>query len=335
MPIAPGTKIGTYEIQAPLGGRVLGSDEQKRRHMSSVTRITVLAILLVLPAHLVGQSDDQVPRLPWGAPDLQGIWLYWASTPLERPEEFGDRAVVTPEEAAAYVAGQHERVQGEISGDWNPLAGFLNGRTSLLIDPPNGRLPARTEAGQSRADTIGLPPDLRPADGPEDRDRWERCIMGHTVPFFPYPFDERMQILQTQDHVAIQAEEGGLRLIPVTEQARLPESIRQWAGSSRGHWEGDTLVVETTNFNGKWSFHGAGPNMRLVERFARTAVGTLDYEFTVHDPESFASAWTVAFPFTRDPGPIYEYACHEGNYSLPLILSGARAQERAEQAKSR
>ncbi len=144
-----------------------------------------------------------------------------------------------------------------------------------------------------------------------------------------------MQIVQTPDHVAMQDEEGELRLIPVTEQARLPESIRQWAGSSRGHWEDDTLVVETTNFNGKWSFYGAGPNMRLIERLTRTVGGTLDYEFTVHDQESFASAWTVAFPFTRDPGPIYEYACHEGNYSMRLILSGARAQERAEQAKPR
>ena len=297
----------------------------------------MLAILLVLPAHLVGQSDDEVPRLPWGTPDLQGIWLYWAATPLERPEEFEDQAVVTPEEAAAYVAGQHEIFQGANSGDWDALTGFLNGRTSLLIDPPNGRLPSRTAAGQRQWDTLGLLnlDRIPKADGPEDLGPWERCIMGRSVPFFPRPWQQRMQIVQTPDHVAMQDEEGELRLIPVTEQARLPESIRQWAGSSRGHWEGDNLVVETTNFNGKWSFYGAGPNMRLVERFTRTAGGTLDYEFTVHDPESFASAWTGAFPFTQDPGPIYEMACHEGNRSMSLILSGARAQERAEQAKSR
>jgi len=144
-----------------------------------------------------------------------------------------------------------------------------------------------------------------------------------------------MQIVQTPDYVAMQDEEGELRLIPVTERAPLPESIAQWAGSSRGHWRGDTLVVETTNFNGKWSFQGAGPNMRLVERFTRTADGTLDYEFTVDDPEAFASAWTGAFLFTQDPGPIYELACHEGNRSMSLTLSGARAQERAEQAESR
>ena len=312
-----------------------GSDKAKRGHMSAITRGTVLAILLVLPTDLVGQADDQVPRLPWGASDLQGVWLYWTATPLERPLELGEKAVVTPEEAAAFVAQQHELVQGEISGDWNPLVGFLNGRTSLLIDPPGGRLPARTEAGQHRADTLGLLPEFRSADRPEDRDRWERCIMGHSVPFSPTPWDQRIQILQTQDHVAIQDEEGELRLIPVTEPARLPESIGQWAGSSRGHWEGDTLVVETTNFNGKWSFHGAGPRMQLVERFTRTAGGTLDYEFTVHDPESFASVWTGRFPFTHDPGPIYEMACHEGNRSMPLILNGARTLERADQDRSR
>ena len=273
--------------------------------------------------------------MPWGAPDLQGVWLYWTATPLQRPEEFDGKAVVTPEQAAAYVARQHEIVQGAISGDWEALTGFLNGRTSLLIDPPSGRLPARTEAGQDRADTLGRPPHLRSADGPEDRERWERCIMGRSVPFVPGPWDKRMQIVQTPDHVAMQDEEGELRLIPVTAQARLPESIRQWAGSSRGHWQSDTLVVETTNFNGKWSLEGAGPNMRLVERFTRTADGTLDYEYTVHDLESFASAWTVAFPFTQDRGPIYEMACHEGNRSMPLILNGARAQERADQNRSR
>ena len=167
MPIAPGSTIGPYEIQAPLGeGGVLGLDGTKRRHMSSTTRVTVLAILLVLPAQLIGQSDDEVPRLPWGSPDLQGIWLYGTSTSLERPEEFGDKAVVTAEEAADFVARRQD--EGVTSGDWDLYTGLLNGRTSLLIDPPNGRLPSRTAAGQRRWDTIGLPnPDrVRKADGP-------------------------------------------------------------------------------------------------------------------------------------------------------------------------
>jgi len=281
------------------------------------------------------QAQSVIPRLSWGAPDLQGIWLYWTATPLERPEEFGDKAVVTPEEAASYRTRQQSRpeesVKESLNGDWSLfLVSFLNGRTSLLIDPPNGRLPARTKVAQHRADTLGQSYDTssRAADGPEDRESWERCILGRSVPFLPAAFEQHLQILQTRDHLAIQHEEGELRLIPLTEHARLPESIRQWAGSSRGHWEGDTLVVETTNFNGKWSFHGSGSQMRLVERFTRTAAATLDYEFTIHDEESFAGTWTVKFPLTRDPGPIYEYACHAGNYSMPLILSGARALER-------
>jgi hypothetical protein len=299
---------------------------------TGVSIILAVVVCVGLPSELRSQSGS--PRLAWGAPDLEGIWLYWTETPLERPEEFGDKAVVTREEAAAYLARQDERLQAErrLSGDWNERfvgrPGLLDGgRTSLIIDPPNGRLPARTEAGQYRADTVGRANTLRSADGPEDRDVRERCIMGPSVPLLPQPFDQRVLILQTPHHVVIKDEEGDLRIIPVTEQAPLPDSIRQWAGSSRGHWEGDTLVVETTNFNGKWSFHGAGPQMRLVERLTRTAADTLDYEFTVHDEESFASPWTGEFPLTRDPGPIYEYACHEGNQSMSVILSGARAQE--------
>ena len=140
--------------------------------------------------------------------------------------------------------------------------------------------------------------------------------------------------MQTADALVILDEQGDMRLISLTAQPRLPESIRQWAGSSQGYWEDDTLVVETTNFNGKWSLRGGGPNLNLVERFTVTDSRTLDYEYTVHDPESFVGTWTVAFPFTSDPGPIYEYACHEGNRSMPLILNGARVQER-EAAASR
>ena len=143
------------------------------------------------------------------------------------------------------------------------------------------------------------------------------------------------EIVQTADALVIQDEEGELRLIPLTDQRRLPGSIRQWAGSSHGYWEGATLVVETTNFNEKWSFQGSGASMYLIERFTRTETGTLEYEYTVDDPESFVRPWTVAFPFTSDPGPVYEYACHEGNYSIPLMLSGARAQEREAETTAR
>ncbi len=278
-------------------------------------------------------AQESLPRTPWGAPDLQGVWLYWTATPLERPEEFDDKAVVTAEEAADFVARRQD--EGVTSGDWDSYTGLLNGRTSLLTDPPNGKLPARTEAGQQRAETIASRSARQFARGPEDRNQRERCLMGPSVPFHPHPWDQLIQIVQTADDLVILDEQGDLRLIQLTEQPRLPESIRQWAGSSQGHWEDDTLVVETTNFNGKWSLRGGGPNLYLVERFTVTDTGTLEYEYTVHDPESFVRPWTVAFPFTRDPGPVYEYGCHEGNYSMPLILNGARAQERADQDSSR
>ena len=293
--------------------------------------VTIVGLLLMLPSATAAQPDDAsaVPRLPWGTPDLQGIWFYQTQTPLERPEAFADRAVLSPEEAAAYVAEQHAaRESNQTRGDWLILTGLTGRRTSRIVDPPNGRLPARTTAGQRRAETIGSPPNDRSADGPEDRERWERCIMGRSVPFRGLPFEQRVQIFQTPDYVALKDEFGELRLVPLVAQAPLPESIRQWDGRSRGRWDDDTLVIETTNFNGKWSLEGTGRNMRLVERFSRNVAGTMEYEYTVHDPESFASPWTVTFHFTLDPGPIYEVACHEGNRSMPLILRGARTEER-------
>ena len=248
-------------------------------------------------------------------PDLQGIWLRQSSTPLEREAAVADKAVLTPAEAAAYLAQRHAAINRylalDLNADWPSLAGLTDPRTSLLVSPANGRLPARTPAGQRRAETLGRSLRARGAEGPEDREYFERCVMGRSVPFIAPSWDERLQIFQTPDHVALHDETGELRLVPLTRRAPLPRSVRQWAGDSRGRWEGDTLVMETSHFNGKWTFHGAGPNMRLVERFTRVSADPLDYEFTVHDSESFVGPWTVAFPFTLDPGPIYEAACHE------------------------
>ena len=210
--------------------------------MSSITRLTMVAILLVLPAHVVGQPDDEVPRLPWGAPDLQGIWLYGTSTPLERPGEFGDKAVVTAEEVADFVARRQD--EGVTSGDWDLYAGLVNGRTSLLIDLPNGRLPSRTAAGQRQWDTLGLfNRDRVPkADGPEDLDPWERCIMGKSIPFFPRPWEQRMQIVQTPDHVAMQDEEGELRLIPGHRTGASPRVDYEVGWEVRADTGGATLL---------------------------------------------------------------------------------------------
>lgn len=291
----------------------------------------LLAILLSLaclvPTQLIAQ--ELPPRLTWGDPDLQGIWFYHTLTPLERPEVFATTDVLTPDAEAEYVKQQHTNLENaELRGDWGARAVLTDSRTAQIIDPVNGRVPPRTPAAQRRAETIGSSPSSRTADGPEDRESLERCIMGRSVPFLARSFEQRVQIFQTRHYVALKDEFGELRLVPLDGRERLPESIRQWGGRSRGQWDGDTLVVETTNFNGQWSLRGSGSHMRLVERFVWSAPGTLDYEFTVDDPQSFESAWTATFPFVRDPGPLHDYACHEGNRSMPLILGGARAEER-------
>ncbi len=292
------------------------------------------ALLLAAPAPApaLAQATD-LPLTPWGAPDLSGYWEYRSTTPLERPEALAGKDVLTPTEEVEYLAGRHAAIRRErdlqLNADWWQPAGLTDGRTSLIVDPPDGRLPARTPAGRQRARTLGLALRLRSADGPEDRERYERCIMGRTVPLLAVSPSRLAQIFQTPDYVAILHEQNSdLRIVPLDGRRQLPARIRQWQGSSRGRWEGDTLVVETAGFNGEWTIQGTGPNARYVERFRLAAADALHYEFTVDDPASFTGPWTVMFPITRAAGPVFENACHEGNYSMPLILSGARARER-------
>ena len=299
-------------------------------------RVCLAAICLLLPAASVAQTVD-LPRTPWGVPDLSGYWEYRTTTPLQRPEALAGKAVLTPEELAAYLPERLAAIGRErdlqLNADWWEPGGLTDGRTSLIIDPPDGRLPTRTEAARERARTLGIALRRRSADGPEDRERYERCIMGRTVPLMAVAPNRIAQIFQTPDHIVILHEQNwDVRVIRLGDGPRLAEPIRQWQGHSRGHWEGDTLVVETANFNGQWTLSGAGPNMQLVERFTVRDTGTLDFEVTVDDTESFAGPWTVTFPITRAIGPLFENACHEGTYSMPLILNGARAQERTEAA---
>ena len=293
----------------------------------------LVSIGLLIPGVATAQTGD-VPRTVRGVPDLSGYWEYRTTTPLQRPDALAGKAVLTPEEAAAYLPARHAAIgrerDAQLNADWWEPGGLTDNRTSLITDPPDGRLPARTEAAGRRVRTLAGGFRQRVADGPEDRERYERCIMGRTVPLLAQSPPKLAQIFQTSDHVAILHEQNSdLRLIPLDGGPRLADPIRHWQGQSRGHWEGDTLVVETANFNGKWTLSGASANMRVVERFTVTAAGTLDYQFTVDDPESFAGPWTVTFPITPATGPLYENACHEGNHSMPLILNGARAQERA------
>ncbi len=292
-------------------------------------RLGVLGLLLTVPAAMVAQSDSAVPRLPWGDPDLQGVFLYQTLTPLERPERFAESEVLSPDEAAEYEKERHAAAGGHrVGGDWIAKPLLTGDRTAQIIDPADGRIPPRTPAAQLRAKTIGSAPSDRPADGPEDRERLERCMMGRSVPLLARTFEQRVQIYQTADYVVLHDELGEVRVVPLDGRQRLPDSLRQWGGQSLGHWDDDTLVIETTHLNKEWSLFGSGRNMRLTERISWRTPEALDYAFTVDDPESFATAWTAVFPLVRDPGPVYEFACHEGNKSMPLILRGARFEER-------
>jgi hypothetical protein len=299
-------------------------------HAAALTACLVWTCLLV-PTALVAQAAE-LPRTAWGTPDLSGYWEYRTTTPLQRPAEFADKPRLTAEELAAYLPVRLAAIGRErdlqLNADWWEPGGLTDGRTSLITDPPDGRLPQRTEAAMERARTLGLASRLRPADGPEDRERYERCIMGRTVPLMAVAPNRLAQFFQTEHYlILLHEQKSDLRIIPIGGAEPPSESVRQWSGRSRGYWEGGTLVVETTNLNGAWTLSGSGANMHVVERFTRTSAG-IDFAFTITDPESFAAPWTVTFPITAATGPLFENACHEGNYSMPLILSGARAEER-------
>ena len=300
--------------------------------------LAVASLLSVLlPRAAAGQSGNDAadaPRTPWGTPDFSGYWEYGTTTPLQRPAELAGKTVLTPEEAQAYLVGRYASIGAErdlqLNADWWVPGDLTGGRTALIVDPPDGRIPRRTAAGTARLEELAPPLRRRAADGPEDRERYERCIMGRSIPMEARAAPRLAQFFHSPEHVIFLNEQNfERRVIPLTGPPRLADSIRQWRGDARGRWEGDTLVVETTNFNGKWTLHGAGPDLRLVERLSFADPDTLRYAFTVHDASSFTAPWTVQFPITRARGPLYEFACHEGNHSMPLILRGARATEAA------
>lgn len=307
-----------------------------------MSRKYLIFTALLLVQHGAMAQQAEMPRTDWDTPDFSGYWEYNTATPLERPADVADKPVLTPAEEEAYMVGLYEAIRHErdlqLNADWWQPGTLTNGRTSLIVDPPHGRLPQRTAAADHRAQTIGLRSRLRPADGPEDRERYERCIMGRTVPLLSQPPGKLAQIFQTPNYLAILHEQNSdLRIIPIASTNRrehIPANIRHWQGDSRAHWEGDTLVIEVTNFNGAWTLAGESQNVRYIERFSIGTMNTIDYEFTAYDQESFASSWTVTFPIARSSGPLFENACHEGNHSMPLILNGARAQERAGQPET-
>jgi hypothetical protein len=280
------------------------------------------------------------------ARDLSGIWTNVTITPLERPRELGNQAFFTPEEAAKYEKEVNQRNNAD-NRESNPEADVghaynqfwwdrgtkvVSGlRTSLIIDPPDGRIPALTPAAQKRMDEQVAYNRDHALDGPENRSIQERCLLWPTAgpPMLPSFYNNEYQIVQTKDTVAIVVEMiHDVRMIPLNARPHLAPNIRQWMGDSRGHWEGNTLVVDTTNFTDKTRFRGADENLHLRERFTRVNPNTILYEFTIDDPTAFTHSWTAQIPMTRSKGPVFEYACHEGNYALVDILAGARAAEK-------
>ena len=279
-----------------------------------------------------------VPRTAWGVPDLRGTWSYASLTPLERPTQFADQEQFSPEQAASRNEAAHaERphIRGNI-GSYN-AHWFDKGRvdpsrrTSLIVDPPNGRLPPLTPAGRARVDAR-----RQRITGPFDSwlnfTAWTRCITYHGVPPVSTGYNNTYQIFQSPGYVAILVENiHDVRIIPVDGRPSLDNRIRQWNGDSRGRWEGDTLVVETANFSDKTEHrYPSSKNLRAVERFTRVSEHRIRNEFTITDPETYTQPWTAQRMMPRlDDYVIYEYACHEGNYAMTNALSGARAQEGA------
>jgi hypothetical protein len=290
-----------------------------------------------------GGSRPAGTKTAWGHPDLQGTWTFKTITPLERPAQFANKEFLTEQEAAdlerqaALTNSDEERpkdkardVATAYNDFWWDRGDKVVGtrRSSLIIDPPDGRLPALTPEAKQRVDARAQRMG-RPAHGPEDRSQFERCVT-RGLPRLPGGYNQNLQILQTPEYVAILYEMmREARIVPLDGRAHIGTGLRQWMGDSRARWEGSTLVVETTNFNPQQEFRGATEKLTMVERFTRLDAQTIDYRLTASDSAAWAAPWTAAIPLTKITEPMFEYACHEGNYGMPNLLSSARAEDRA------
>ena len=335
----------------------------------------VVAVVSLTVTPVAAQVGSTPPRTAWGQPDLQGVWDFRTITPLQRPEELADQEFLTAEEAANLEQEAADRIARlaapsevrteplEVGGNvgayndfWFDRGDSIIGtrRTSLIVDPPDGRLPplrpgAVEQVGSGSEDTPGQRPVRYrvggiSADGPEDRGVGVRCIVGFNSgpPMMPSAYNNIMQLFQTPAYVVIFNEMvHDARIIPLDGRPHLPDDVRHWMGDARGHWDGDTLVVETTNFTDKTpSFNrtltssvGTGETLTLTERFRRVDADTLLYSYTVDDPTTFTRSFTAEIPMRKSAAPIFEYACHEGNYGMEGILAGARAEEKAVSAQ--
>jgi|KBSSwiStaDraftv2_1062776.scaffolds.fasta_scaffold13672_5 mono/diheme cytochrome c family protein len=324
-------------------------DAASRRDLKALVELNDALYTSCVQCHLDYRPNyGRRPSAPPPAvPDLEGVWSFATLTPFERPTEFGDKAIVTRDEAEAWVRQTVERnnrdrrdggAEADLGRAYNDYwfdrgsaLASVNGqiRTSLITDPADGRLPPLTP--EARARTAARAADVRehPADGPENRSLAERCLAFNAgPPMVPGPYNNYVQIFQMPGYVIVATEMiHDARIIPLDGRPHVAAGVRSWLGDSRGRWEGDTLVIDTTNFNGRTGFRGADEHLHLVERFKRVDPTTLLYEFTVDDPSAFTRPWSAAVPMTKSDDRIFEYACHEGNHALVNILRGARYQE--------
>jgi hypothetical protein len=314
----------------------------KRALAASITAAVIVIVAVVgfhwyQPVRSRGAGEF---RTAWGHPDLQGLWSYATITPLERPGAAGEKQFLSEEETEAANEEAQERgdrrsadPRVDVEGAYNSVwwdRGKSTGRTSLIVDPPSGRLPPLTAEAAGLVAARAEHRRLHPADSWEDRPLQERCITYHGVPPLPTGYNNNYHIVQTPTVVAILDENiHDIRIIPLDGRAHLPNRVPQWNGDSRGRWEGDTLIVETTNYDPRTTFRFPthGPTLRAEERFRRVASNRIDYRYTITDPATYPRPWTVELPLTSFEGPIYEYACHEANYAMTDILAGARKEE--------
>ncbi|MDP1930190.1 MAG: hypothetical protein Q8L60_01885 [Gammaproteobacteria bacterium] len=324
------------------------------RILISLAIATSVAASVTAVTH-AADSNYIAPRNEWGQPDLRGVWNFSSNTPLERPAAYADQEFFTDDDIAQIRARALREIE---ESDGNSSQGGVGGynqfwieglpieenrRTSLLIDPPNGRMPARVPGapvafGGLGPDSVGELPVRFTVGGigkdhPEQRGLSERCLLGFNSvpPFMPSMYNNNVQLFQNEDHFVIFNEMiHEARIVPIDGRPRLPEDVKQWTGDSRGYWDGDTLVVETMNFTDKTqTFRGTGigANMHLTERFTRVSDTEVHYTFTVNDPQAFVAPFTVLVPMLKMEEEIYEYACHEGNYGMVNILRGQRVED--------
>jgi len=307
--------------------------------------LILAAVALASLASSPGIRAQGIQRTPDGHPDLQGTWLNNTATPLERPRELNGRAAFTEAEAADYekryqldrtvAISRNKSFELDAAGDldtYEPGPLLPGRRSSMINDPADGSVPALTPEGRRRLTERNEHLDKHYAENPEDLTFAERCLIvanTHIPPLLPAFYNNTLEIVQTRESVVLLSEQiHDARVISLTRTTHLPSSIRRWAGDSIGRWEGNTLVVDTTNFSGKTTLRGSGLGLHLIERFSLSNTNTLKYEFTVDDPAVFTRSWSADSQMTRTSDAMYEFACHEANYSMGYILSGARFSEK-------